>query len=78
MTVRVFLIERVIDGSRYSGEICARSREEADAIAAKIDATVLGTLEESRCCQCGAVLREGSEVKPHLGPDEWPDEVSDS
>lgn len=34
-SVRVYLTERIIDGSRYGEEICARSYDEAVEIAAR-------------------------------------------
>lgn len=71
--VKIYLTERVIDGSRYGEEICARSLEEAREIAARIGSTVLGTSEEQCCARCGEVLRSSSEV---LGDNEWPNELN--
>lgn len=72
MSVHIYLTERIIDGSRYSEELCARSWEEANELAARIGSTVLGTSEVQQCAQCGNVLREGSEL---LGENDWPDMV---
>lgn len=73
MTVRVYLFEQEIDGSKYGGELCARDLGEAQDLALLIGAKVLGTSERQECQECGACLREGSQV---LGDNEWPNEIN--
>jgi len=75
MSVRIYLTERIIDGSRYSEELCARSWEEAHELAARIGSTVLGTAEEQQCAKRGNVLREGSEA-PSETEWIWPSEIT--
>lgn len=71
--VRIYCTERKIGDHKYIEHICARSFEEAQEIASKFGATVMGTLEEVQCAKCGNIER-GAE-KPKLGEDEWPDIV---
>lgn len=71
-SVRVYLTERIIDGSRYGEEICARSVEEAVELAARIGSVVVGTMEAQECAKCGAVLRDGSEA---VDNNEWSDTI---
>jgi hypothetical protein len=70
--IQIFLTERSIDGHLYGEQICAHNFEEANEIAAKIGAKVLGTLEEVRCGNCNSVVHG---TKDLLAPDEWPDEI---
>lgn len=70
--VRVYLTEREIDGHKYGDEICARSTEEAEELAARLGGKLLGSLEEAQCAKCGNVIREGG---PPVSPNEWPDDA---
>lgn len=70
--VKIFLTERVIDGSRYGEEICARSWEEAHEIAARSGSTVVGTKEEDRCARCLNLL---SGSQPESTSDDWADTI---
>jgi hypothetical protein len=72
--VCVFLTERRIGGALYGEQLCARSWREAERLAARIGARVLGTLEEAQCAKCGAVISRG---EPERGPGDW-DEVIDA
>jgi hypothetical protein len=51
--VKVYLTERTIDGQRYGEEICAKSFDEASALAALTGATVLGERITVACMVCG-------------------------
>jgi hypothetical protein len=71
--VKVFVTRRKIGDSFYSEQICARSFEEAQEIAAKFGAEVEGTLEEEMCANCLAVIAGASE--PERQSDEWPEDL---
>lgn len=75
--VRVYLTERLIDGNRYAEQVCARSWQEAEALAGASGARVIGELKAQMCARCGLQTDGASEVDktPTLGPDEWPDEI---
>ena len=80
--VHQYLTQRLIDGSPYGEQICARSWEEAERIAGMSGTKLLGALGESRCAQCGSVIIAAPAGEEHvpatqvLGPDEWPDDIN--
>lgn len=75
--VKVYLTERVIDGSKYAEQLCARSWEEAEKAASASGAKVIGTLQSQVCARCGIETDFASMVSKRLGDDEWPEEVGD-
>ena len=54
--VKVFLTERLIDGQKYGEEICAKSLMEAEGLASKIGATVIGIRMVVTCMICGQIV----------------------
>jgi len=71
--VKIYLTERLIDGSRYAEQVCARSWQEAEQIAKASGATVRGTLEGEVCARCG--VETDSKISKSLVDDEWPEEI---
>lgn len=71
--VRVYVTERVIDGHRYGDNICARSREEADELAARLGGVCVRERGELQCARCSSPL--GMDGAPLVAVDEWPDDA---
>ena len=60
--VSQFLITQNIDGTRYTGTLCARDWNHAIEMATRIGAKVEGTLEQEQCANCGQVLTASSDT----------------
>lgn len=73
--VHIYLTEREIDGSRYAEQLCARSWEEAEAIAKSSGAKVVGTLDGQVCARCGLATDIASTVSKQLSDDDWPSDI---